>query len=315
MPGGNKNKYDPLNAQLQPLIDVQKQISTTSSAEGITNVKAAKSDFDYVTNYLKQILTGSADSLLRLFDPSELTKSIDENEQQLAELGVRGGARAAGLGQASFDRSASINRVLAQLRNAAPAQIAQIAQSIGNLGLGELSASVGAGAQASNTLFGVEQLKQNDADRRAALLGSIFTAIGGVAGATLCVGIASLIDIPGGKIQLSQLEVGDKVVSFDDEGNRVIRILIRKRIGRQQKVRLLQKFHSLSASLSHVFYDEEFEEILCSDLKNGDTLFGESVVIVGEAIDDVGIIKLDNELRSYPFVANGFISADDDPIK
>lgn len=184
--GGNKKKDDPyaaLMAQLNPIIQSQQKINEQTAASGLANTAAARSDYDFVNKYLKDILTGSDENILRLFDTASLTQNIDENVQQLSEQGVRGGRRAAALGQSYFDRDAAVNRVLQQLRFAAPTQISQISQAIGNLGLGELSASAGAGAQASNILFGVEGLKQADADRRAQLIGSIFQAIGGAAGA------------------------------------------------------------------------------------------------------------------------------------
>lgn len=182
---GSKPKDDPyakLMAQLQPLIDQQKKISGQAGDQGLSDASKASGDYDYVTKYLKTFLTGSDDELLKQFDVSGATKNIDENEQQLSEQGVRGGARAASLGQSYFDRDASINRILQQIRQSAPDKIAQIAQAQGNLGTGLLSASLGGSAGASQNLFGVEQLKQADADRRAQLISSIFGAIGGAAG-------------------------------------------------------------------------------------------------------------------------------------
>lgn len=184
--GDGKKKNDPyaaLMAQLNPILQSQQKINEQTAASGLANTAAARQDYDFVNKYLKDILTGSDDNILKLFDTATLTQNIDENVQQLSEQGVRGGRRAASLSQAGFDRDASINRVLQQLRFAAPMQIAQIGQAIGNLGLGELSASQGSAANASNVLFGIEGLKQADADRRAQLISSIFSAIGGAAGA------------------------------------------------------------------------------------------------------------------------------------
>jgi hypothetical protein len=182
----SKPKTDPyagLMAQLTPYLDAQKKTVEQTTAAGLENTAAARSDYDYVTKYLKDILSGADENVLRLFDTAGLTQNIDENVQQLSEQGVRGGRRAAALSQSYFDRDAAIEKVMQQLRFSAPQQISNIAQAIGNLGLGELSAGQGAGAQASNILFGVEGLKQADQNRRAQLIGSIFQAIGGAAGA------------------------------------------------------------------------------------------------------------------------------------
>jgi len=180
-----KKKEDPyakLLAGLQPYLDSNKKISEQTTAAGLASTGAAQSDYDFVNKYLKDILTGSDDNILKLFDSAGLTQNIDENEQQIAQQGVRGGRNAASLAMGYFNRDAAINKVLQQIRFAAPNQIANIAQAMGNLGLGEFSAAQGSGAQASNILFGIEGLKQQDADRRNQLIGSIFQAIGGAAG-------------------------------------------------------------------------------------------------------------------------------------
>lgn len=181
--GKKKDPYAGLLTQLQPYLESNKKIAEQTSASGLADTAAARDNYDFVNKYLKDILTGSDDNILKLFDTAGLTRNIDDNEQQLAEQGVRGGRNAASLAQGYFDRDAAITRVLQQLRFAAPNQMAQIAQAMGNLGLGEISAASGAGAQASNILFGVEQLKDADADRKAQLIGSIFASLGGAAGA------------------------------------------------------------------------------------------------------------------------------------
>lgn len=185
--GGGKKKdpYEDLWKKLSPYLDSAQKITEQSATEGLGNVGAARKDYDYVSSYLKKLLEGSDDELLKMLDASGATKNIDENQQQLSELGVRGGRRASILGQSGFDRDAALSNVLKQLRFSAPDKIANIAQAIGNLGLGELSASTGAGAQGSSLIFGVENLKQQDKARKSALIGSIFEAIGSVAGAAI----------------------------------------------------------------------------------------------------------------------------------
>lgn len=180
--GDKKDPYAELWGKLSPYLESNKKITEQTSAEGLLNTGTATKDYNYVSDYLKKLLEGSDDDLLKMLDASGATKNIDENQQQLGELGVRGGRRSSILGQAGFDRDAALSNILKQLRFSAPDKLANIAQGIGNLGLGELSASTGAGAQASNLIFGVENLKQQDKDRKAALIGSIFSAIGGVAG-------------------------------------------------------------------------------------------------------------------------------------
>lgn len=183
---GNKGKktdpYADLINQLSPYLEENKKITQQAGTQGLADTSTARDDYSYVSDYLKKLLNGSDDELLKMLDASGATKNIDENQQQLSELGVRGGKRASILGQSGFDRDAALSNILKQLRFSAPDKIAQIAQGIGNLGLGELSASQGSSAQASNLIFGVEQIKQADKARKAALIQSIFSAIGGAAG-------------------------------------------------------------------------------------------------------------------------------------
>lgn len=186
--GGSSSSSGPSsasNTQLDPLIAVQKQIAEQTSKSGQADLASARGGLDFVNNFYKKILEGGDDDLLKMLDVSGATKNIDENEQLLSELGVRGGRRAASLGQASFSRDAAINNLLKQLRFSAPDKIAQINQVLANMGLGQLSTSVGAGSAASNTAFNVQQLGQQESDRRTNLIGSIMGTIGTVAGAVL----------------------------------------------------------------------------------------------------------------------------------
>lgn len=326
---GDKHKYDPLMGQLQPLIDTQKEISGKAGSAGLDVVTKAGDNYDYVTKFFKNIMEGAPDSdLMRFFNSDEVTKNADENAQQLSEFGVRGSRRAATLGQSAFDRDSAINRVLTQIRATAPDKIAQLTQALGNLGLGELSSSVGAGAQASNTLFGVEGLKQADADRRAALLGSIFEAVGGVAGAVACWSThGSHIYVPHGKIAASLIKVGDEVLSFNKETKeKVIRKVIRIRNTARQITKIITNGSTIiRPTPTHEFYDSEFKEVLCANVETDDLLtiaslnggirlIDRPITIMGEETNDVMIVKLDDENENYPLIVNGYLCLDDDPL-
>lgn len=320
--GEKKDPLAPLMAQLQPLIDTQKNIATKISDTGIGDVGLARDNYDYVSKYLKTLFEGGDDELLKLLDVSGMNKNIDENEQRLAELGVRGSARAASLGQSNFDRDAALSNVLKQLRFAAPTQLAQIAQGIGNLGLGELSAATGAGAQASNTLFGVEQLRDADADRKSALIGSIFEAIGSVAGGVLgCVTKDSIFTGKGDFITGYRLKVGDMLLSYDDEGNKVYRPVIRIKETPNQKVTIVNAGRRIRTTPSHVFLTLKLKAIKCADLFIGSTLDNIEtetpckVKTLEQTTADVMLPKVQDETRCYPIVINGFLSEDDDPLE
>ncbi len=331
--GHNQKKTDPYAAlleQLNPLIQAQTKIATDQSNAGITNVDKATGDYDYVANYLKSLFSGSDDQLLSLLDASGATTNLDENFQQAGELGVRGGQRAASLGQAGFNKDAMLNKLLSQLRFAAPDKLAGIAQGIGNLGLGELGSSTSASNSAVQPIFGIEDLKQKDKDRHAAMISSIFSAIGSSAGAlaAMCVSIGdSFIATPSGKVPISRIEVGDKVLSFDKEtGEQVIRTVIRVRDSEEKQiVRVIEQgSRKIRPTKSHVFYDGNFDKLICGDLVDDDLLFvahgkthniiAKSIKILGEEESIVRILKLDNEEECFVLIINDFMCEDDDPI-
>lgn len=180
--GGSSSSSSSSQAQLDPLIKIQTQIAEQAGKSGQQDIATARSGISFVDDFLKKILTGSDDDLLKMLDVTGATRNIDENEQLLSEIGVRGGRRAASLGQASFNRDAAIGNLLKQLRFNAPNQLAQLNQVLANVGLGELSASVGAGAQASNALFNQQNIGQQEADRRTALISNIMQTAGSLAG-------------------------------------------------------------------------------------------------------------------------------------
>lgn len=325
--GKKKDPYANLLAQLNPLITAQTNIATKESDAGLASTGKAAENLDYVSKFMKDLLEGSDDNILKMFNTSELTQNIDENAGQLNELGVRGGRRAAVLGNSYFDRDSAINKMLQQIRFGAPDKIANIAQILGNLGLGELSASTGSSAAASNVLFGVEQLKQADKDRKAELIGSIFEAIGAVAGGIACVSLyGSHIYVPTGKIAANLIEIGDEVISFDKETKqKIIRKVIRKRITPRQITKIISNGNTIiRPTLTHNFYDSNFEEILTGNLDGGDlltitnkdvsSLSDKSIIVLGEEKNDVIIFKLDNDYENYPFICNGYICVDDDIV-
>jgi len=325
---GAKKKVDPyadLMNQLNPLIQAQTKIATNESNAGIANVDKATGDYDYVANYLKSLFSGSDDQLLSLLDASGATANLDENTQQLSELGVRGGQRAASLGQAGFSKDAMLNKLLAQLRFTAPDKLAGIAQGIGTLGLGELGSSTSANNAAISPIFGIEDLRQKDKDRHAAMISSIFSALGSAAGAglALCVSIGdSFISTPEGKVPIIALKKDDKVLSFDKlTGEQVIRTVIRTRISKEKQLVKVIGFGSrrIRVTPSHAFYTSDFEEVKCENLIDSDFILVMTnntrnllpIKLYGEDETTVKIIKLDNEDENFPFIVNDFICADD----
>lgn len=179
---------DQLSTSIQPLIDLQKKQSEANYAAGTGDIATARTGLNKDANYWDTVLNGTPDELMKMFDASGITKQTDENEQQIGDLGVRGGARAATLGNASFSRDAELNRVLAQLRTAAPSQHAQLMQALANIGLGEESAAQGATAGASQNIFGIANVQLQQQQMHDQMIASIISSIAGAAGAAAGMG-------------------------------------------------------------------------------------------------------------------------------
>lgn len=311
--GVKKDPYADLINSLSPANTAATNTATQAGAAGLKTTADATNNLNFVSDWMKKILTGSDDELLKMFDASSLTKNIDENQQQQTETGVRGGARAAAIGQSSFDRDAALNRTLQGLRFAAPQQLATIAGQIGQIGLGEENTATQAGQALSQNIFGVQNLRQQDKARRAELIGSIFEAIGGAAGAAFgaCVGVDSLIKTPTGKVFAHLLEVGDEVVSKG-----IVRKIIRLRFNKDQKVRKIHTINNnIKATPSHVFDEGEDREVICSELSVGSLLNSNIILFIEDKVSDVVIFKLDDEDFNYSFNANGFECLDDDCLR
>lgn len=185
--GGGKKKgqsdIDKLNAQIQPLVDLQKKFAEYGFPAAQESFGAARGSYDFALDFYKKILTGSDDDILNLLNAKEYTKSADESDAMAYNLGGRSGARAAVLGNTQFDRQGVLQGILEQIRTNAPGQIANIGQAISNLGSAQGSLATGTALGSSNLLFGVQQLRENEKDRRANLIASIISLGGSIAGA------------------------------------------------------------------------------------------------------------------------------------
>lgn len=171
-----------LRAQQQPFLDTQTKIAQEGLNKGMPFVDKAGAAYDTSLDFYKKILTGSDDDIMKLFNAGDYTKSADESQATSYNLMGRTGARAAVLGQTGEDRAAQIQKILEQIRLGAPAQIANIAQGVGNLGTNLIGASNSAATGASNIVFNEAKLAQEAADRRAQIVASIIGSAGTAAG-------------------------------------------------------------------------------------------------------------------------------------
>ena len=174
-----------LDAQQQQLIDIQKQIANYGIPTSKTNFEKAGAAYDTSLDFYKKLLSGSNEDLLGLLNADEYTKSADESEASAYNLAGRSGSRAATLAGVNESRMGNLYRIISQLRSSAPSEIANIGQAIQNMGAQQLSAASGGLNSASNSIFGLSQLRQQEADRRSQLIGSIIGAGGTILGAIL----------------------------------------------------------------------------------------------------------------------------------
>ncbi len=179
------NQPQPLDPQQQQLIDIQKKLADYGIPAGEASFNKAGGAYDTSLDFYKNILSGSNEDILKLLNADQYTKSADESEANAYSLGGRSGSRAAVLSGVNESRAGAINRAVTGIRANAPGEIANIGQAIGNMGAQQLSAGAGGVSGASNILFGLAQLQQQSADRRAQLIGSIIGTAGTVAGAVI----------------------------------------------------------------------------------------------------------------------------------
>lgn len=180
--GTSSSAIDP---QQQTIIDIQRRLADYGIPAGQASFARAGEAYDTSLDFYRKILTGSNDDLMSLLNADEYTKSADEAEATAFNLAGRSGARAAVSAGVSESRAANLNRILTALRASAPGEISSIGQAFANMGAQQLSAGAGGLSSASNTLFGLSQLRQQDADRRSQLIASIIGSGATIAGAII----------------------------------------------------------------------------------------------------------------------------------
>jgi len=185
--GKKNNSGLPSNQQLSSeqlqLSDTLKKIADYGIPAGKESFEKASSAYDTSLDFYKNILNGSNEDLLKLINADEFTKSADEAQATAFNLAGRSGSRAASLAGIEESRMGSLMKVLTSLRANAPTEIANIGQAFQNMGAQQLSAGVGGVNSASGILFGLSNIKQQEADRRAQLISSLIGAGGSAAGA------------------------------------------------------------------------------------------------------------------------------------
>lgn len=181
--------YNTLLTVLQPHMKLLSDIGGEQSTAANADFAKAGTGYDDALNFYRNILSGNRDDLLKILDTSNVTKAYDEQERQNYELAPRGGRRAATGANLEFSKLGELNKLLQALRGQAPGQIAAIAQALSSQGVARLGSSINAINSVTGLRTGIEQsnaqIQQQEADRKAALIGSIIGSAGTVLGGWL----------------------------------------------------------------------------------------------------------------------------------
>lgn len=169
---------------LNTIMNEQAWLGRHLSTFGHETLTEAKGDINYLETFFKDILEGkNPEQLLDFINADDINESYANAENNAAQFGVRGGARAGILANMPFEKAGEIRNLIAGVKAKSPDALMQLAQLMGNLG----GAGVSGGQNAYNTglqaVMGALGLHENDKDRKAALIGNLISAGGRIAGA------------------------------------------------------------------------------------------------------------------------------------
>lgn len=185
----NSDMYNNLLTALAPHMKLLSDIGGTQSTAANVDFAKAGAGYDEALNFYKTIMSGDREELLKLLDTTQVTKAYDEQARQNYELAPRGGRRAATAANLDFSKMSELNKLLQYLRGQAPGQIANISQLLSGQAASRLGTAVNSINAVTGLRTGIEQsnaeIQQREADRKAALIGSIIGSAGTVLGGWL----------------------------------------------------------------------------------------------------------------------------------
>jgi hypothetical protein len=141
--------------------DQQKQLTTAETdiakfglGEAKQNLPQARTSRQQPLNFFQALLSGDRNTILSALSPevSTLTSQYDTGRKTAEEFAPRGGGRGAALEELPFRKASDIEQLVAGARATGAAGVTGIAQLLGNLGLGEVSAGTGAASAASENI-------------------------------------------------------------------------------------------------------------------------------------------------------------------
>jgi hypothetical protein len=167
------------------LIESQKKMGEQSFAGSMADIATARGKLEASSNLYNAITKGTPDEVLQYLDASGATRQMDDNEQIASQLGVRGGQRAAVIGQQGFAKDAALNNLLKQFKFNAIAQNTDIGKAFGSLGVSEGNLATTASGQATQGLVSQAQIAAQQAAAKSNMIGGILGTVGSIAGVVL----------------------------------------------------------------------------------------------------------------------------------
>lgn len=150
---GAKKQSSAINKQTQaisPLIQQQADSSKWSLSQAQTDIPAARAALKGPLDFWNKILSGDRNAMSSVLGPENDTIAARDAlaTRNLSEFAPRGGRRTLMLGDQPFQTATDYNKTLLSLRPQAAGQVTSLGQILAQLGLGEQSASTGAGNSA-----------------------------------------------------------------------------------------------------------------------------------------------------------------------
>lgn len=167
-------------AKIDPLIQQQADTSKWALDQAKIDIPNARNTLQGPLNFWNTILSGDRNAAMSVAGPTadQLAGQTAAANRSQAEFSPRGGRRTLMLGSQPLETTTSLNQGLLALRPAAADKATTIGQILAQLGLGETSASAGAGSSAISGQNNANEIALNANAQTAAAYKGVGASIG-----------------------------------------------------------------------------------------------------------------------------------------
>lgn len=315
---------------LQPYLAKQSGMADYSLGLAKEDLGAGREGISELISYYSDFMGGDRDKILSNIDASGITKSFDDAEANLANYGTRGGRSAEMLSSMPFEKAASINKVVQEMRNMAPEKLQQLFAQLLGLGSSELSTALGANQSNLGALSGIVQMSvDRDAASQAAkaqIISGIFQAAGTGLGLWACF-VNDTPVLVRGNDYIPASEIDTEVVGVLKNGHLYKDKIVDRQVVKNQIIYDVTTYegNEIGCTKSHYFVvslnpyvEKPLEHISINDRlpsfdENGNMFYDKIINISQrENLEDVTLFKLNNLQENFMFVTAGLISVDMD---